>query len=110
MKLLRGIVAGLALACSVSAFAQTNQGTSPLTGPKGGTNNAFMQFAGPATSLKTYTLPNTTGTIALLGQIQTWSAAQAFTTLTATSLALGGATIGSNALAVTGSASVTSSS
>lgn len=102
MKLLRGIVAGLALACSVSAFAQTNQGTSPLTGPKGGTNNAFMQFAGPATSLKTYTLPNANDTIATLGAIQTFTAAKTFSTLNATSLALGGASIGSNSLAVTG--------
>src|SRR5882757_804982 len=102
MKLLRGIVAGLALACSVSALAQTNQGTSPLTGPKGGTNNAFMQFAGPVTSLKTYTLPNANDTIATLGAIQTFTAAKTFSTLNATSLALGGASIGSNSLAVTG--------
>lgn len=74
MKLLRGIVAGFMLACSASiAFAQTNPGSSPLTGAKGGTNNAFMQFSGPASSLKTYTLPNVSDTLA------TWGVSNSFT-------------------------------
>lgn len=70
---LRGIIVGaIAFALSASlAFAQTNQGSSPLTGPKGGTNNAFMQFTGPATSIKTYTLPNASDTIATLTGSQT---------------------------------------
>jgi hypothetical protein len=67
-----------------SAQAQVTPGTSPLSGPKGGTNNAFMQFSGPASSLKTYTMPNASGTIALLNQIQTWTAAQTFAAITAT--------------------------
>lgn len=76
---LRGIIAiGLALAWG-PAFAQVNQGTTPLSGSKGGTNNAFMQFTGPATSLKTYTLPNANSTLAALGAIQTWTGAQSFT-------------------------------
>ena len=40
----------------------TWQGTT-IAGGFGGTGNAFMQFSGPATSLKTYTLPNATTTI-----------------------------------------------
>lgn len=32
--------------------------TGTLPGGNGGTNNAFMDFTGPATSLKTFTLPN----------------------------------------------------
>lgn len=60
------------------AHAQVTPGTSPLSGAKGGTNNAFMQFSGPASSLKTYTLPNASDTLAALGQIQTWTGAQSF--------------------------------
>lgn len=70
MKL--GVILAIALALlSTSVFAQTNQGSSPLTGAKGGTNNKFMQFTGPATSMKTFTLPNVSDTIALLTQSQT---------------------------------------
>jgi hypothetical protein len=76
---LRGIIAiALALACG-PAFAQVNQGTTPLSGSKGGTNNAFMQFTGPATTLKTYTIPNANSTLAALGAIQTWTGAQSLT-------------------------------
>lgn len=69
----RSILAGaLALALSSSvAIAQTSPGSSPLTGAKGGTNNRFMQFTGPATSMKTFTLPNVSDTIVLLTQTQT---------------------------------------
>lgn len=80
MKHLRSIVAialSLALSCVV-AIAQTGQGSSPLTGAKGGTNNAFMQFTGPASSLKTYTLPNASDTIATLGAVQTFTAEKTF--------------------------------
>lgn len=69
---------GLFMASLAAAFGQTNPGTSPLSGPKGGTNNAFMQFSGPASSVKTYTLPNASDTLAALGQIQTWTGAQSF--------------------------------
>jgi len=75
---LRGILALMLALAGSSALAQVQPGTSPLSGPKGGTNNAFMQFSGPATSLKTYTLPNVTGTLAMLSQIQTWTGAQTF--------------------------------
>jgi hypothetical protein len=88
---LRIIAGALALALSVSpALAQTNQGTSPLTGSKGGTNNAFMQFTGPATSIKTFTLPNATDTIATLGAIQTFSAAKTFNSLVLAGAVSGG--------------------
>ncbi|WBL75591.1 hypothetical protein I3J27_21395 [Bradyrhizobium xenonodulans] len=75
---LRGVIAlALALLCA-PAFAQTNPGTSPLSGAKGGTNNAFMQFTGPSSSIKTYTLPDASGTIDLLNQAQTFTAAKTF--------------------------------
>lgn len=48
------------------AWAQINLGngvTSTLSGSNGGTGNAFITFAGPATSLRTFTLPNATATI-----------------------------------------------
>lgn len=69
---------GLVVASIASALGQTNPGTSPLSGAKGGTNNAFMQFTGPATSLKTFTLPNASGTIGVLNAIATWTAAQSY--------------------------------
>jgi hypothetical protein len=62
MKLRSILLLALVLAGS-PALAQVNQGTSPLSGAKGGTNNGFMQFTGPAGSLKTYSVPNTNGTI-----------------------------------------------
>lgn len=158
MHIRKSLAGALALALmAVPAHAQTNQGTSPLSGTKGGTNNAFMQFIGPATPIKTYTLPNANSTLAALGTIQTWTGAQSFSdgtlvllgsssgsvtlhapatggvsatfftgtdtvvglnatqtlanktlttpvlgTATGTTLALNGATIGSNALAVNG--------
>ncbi|WP_315804028.1 hypothetical protein [Bradyrhizobium sp. SZCCHNS3002] len=75
-KLLAGAIAlGLSIA---AAFGQTSQGTSPLTGAKGGTNNGFMQFAGPAGSMKTYMLANASGTIAMINQAQGWTGAQSF--------------------------------
>jgi hypothetical protein len=77
----RHVLAGalaLALMAAAPLHAQVNSGTSPLTGKKGGTNNAFMQFAGPATSLKTFTLPNASGTVGVLNAIATWTATQSF--------------------------------
>jgi len=78
MKLRSILVLALALVCQ-PVLAQVTPGTSPLSGPKGGTNNAFMQFAGPTAPIKTYTLPNASGTLAMLSQIQTWTGAQSFT-------------------------------
>lgn len=46
---------------TVSLGSSTISGT--LSGSNGGTNNAFMQFSGPAASTKTYTLPNASCTI-----------------------------------------------
>lgn len=82
------------LICS-TAFAQVTPGTSPLSGAKGGTNNAFMQFSGPATSLKTFTLPNASGTIDLLNAAQTFTAAKTFSDAT---LLLAGSSSGSTTL------------
>ena len=57
---LRGIIA-LALALLwTPVLAQSNPGTSPLSGSKGGTGNAFMQFSGPAASIKTSRAPTPT--------------------------------------------------
>lgn len=78
MRMLRSTVLFAALAFAAPALAQTNPGTSPLSGAKGGTNNAFMQFAGPASAVKTFTLPNASGTIGVLNAIATWTAAQSF--------------------------------
>ncbi|MCS3725513.1 hypothetical protein [Bradyrhizobium betae] len=101
---LRSLIAGaLALAWSTSpALAQVNPGTTPLTGAKGGTNNAFMQFSGPATSLKTFTLPNASGTVDLLNAIQTFTAAKTFTDAT---LLLAGSSSGTTTLKASAAAS-----
>lgn len=94
MKLRSIFVLVMALVCA-PALAQVTPGTSPLSGTKGGTNNAFMQFSGPAASLKTFTLPNVSDTLAVLGQLQTWTGAQSFADGT---LILLGATSGSSTL------------
>ena len=41
----------------------TSKVSGILPGANGGTNNGFMDFTGPATSLKTFTLPNASSTI-----------------------------------------------
>lgn len=93
----RGLIASaLALALiSAPVHAQETRGTTPLSGAKGGTNNAFMQFTGPAGSLKSFAVPNVSGTLAMLSQIQTWTGAQSFTDGT---LILLGATSGSSTI------------
>lgn len=103
MKLLGTIALALALSCA-PALAQTSPGTSPLSGAKGGTNNSFMQFTGPASSMKTYTLPNATDTIATLAAIQTFSAAKTFNSST---LLLAGSSSGSTTLNASAAASGT---
>jgi hypothetical protein len=51
---------GTALAFGAVNLAQAAAVTGILAGANGGTNNAFMQFTGPASTTKTYTLPNAT--------------------------------------------------
>ena len=46
--------------------------------------NQFTQFTGPIAPTKTFTLPNVSGTLAMLSQIQIWTAAQTFGSITAT--------------------------
>jgi hypothetical protein len=100
---LRSLAGALALALlAVPAIAQVNPGTSPLTGAKGGTNNAFMQFAGPASTMKTYTLPNASGTVDLLNAIQTFTAAKTFADAT---LLLAGSSSGTTTLKASAAAS-----
>lgn len=45
---------------SINLATAAAVGVTILAGANGGTNNAFMQVTGPATSLKTFTLPNAT--------------------------------------------------
>lgn len=61
---------------SFAQVALTTDVTGILPGANGGTNNGFMQFSGPTTSLKTFTLPDSSQTIAVLGVAQSFSVAQ----------------------------------
>lgn len=53
--------------------------TSPIGATYGGTGNAYFSVSGPASTIKTYTLPNANSTIAALGAAQSWTAGQTFT-------------------------------
>jgi hypothetical protein len=57
---LHGNAAG---APSFGAVSLTAEVSGILPGANGGTNNGFMAFAGPITSLKTFTLPNSSANI-----------------------------------------------
>ena len=59
-QVLHGNAGGLPTWAQVGLTADV---TGTLPGGNGGTNNAFMQFSGPATSTKTYTLPNASASI-----------------------------------------------
>lgn len=119
MKFRSVLALALALATASPASAQETRGTSPLSGPKGGTNNAFMQFTGPTSTIKTYALPNASDTIVTIAAAQTLAnktltsptlVTPILGVATGTSLALGGATIGGNALGVAGSSAFSSTS
>lgn len=105
MKLRILLAGALALVLSTSmALAQTGQGSSPLTPAKGGTNSAYVGFTGPTTSVKTFTLPNASDTIATLAAIQTFSAAKTFNSAT---LLLAGSSSGTTTLNASATASGT---
>lgn len=51
------------VATNLTGLPLTTGVTGILPGANGGTNNGFMDFTGPTTSLKTFTLPNSSATI-----------------------------------------------
>lgn len=57
----------------------TTKVTGILPAANGGTANGFTAFSGPATSTKTFTLPNSSDTIACLGQVNAYTGQQYFT-------------------------------
>jgi hypothetical protein len=65
----------------LQATSITVNWTGILAASRGGTANGFTAFSGPATSTKTFTLPNASDTIGCLGQAQTWSAIQTFSAI-----------------------------
>lgn len=74
-----------------NSFNGTADLTQIIASTYGGTGNGFTKFSGPATSEKTFTLPNASDTIACLGTVQTWTASQSFNS---TKLLLKGSTSG----------------
>lgn len=75
---------GASLGPTGSGTVTSNAFSGVLPGANGGTNNSSMQFSGPATTLKTYTLPNASTTIlttnALVTVAQGGTGAGTFTT------------------------------
>lgn len=57
------ISGGVATVSSWGKVGLTTHVSGILPGANGGTNNGFMDFTGPATTLKTFTLPNSSATI-----------------------------------------------
>ena len=67
--------------------------TGLLAGSRGGTNNGFTEFTGPASSTKTFTLPNATATILTTNAAVTVSqGGTGLSTLTANNVILGNGT------------------
>lgn len=72
---------GTVPAARITQVSTITSGTwqgSIIASTYGGTNNAFFQVSGPATSIKTYTFPNSSDTVACLATTQTFTAKQAF--------------------------------
>lgn len=67
-----------ACAVSVGQINLTNKVTGILPPANGGTGNGFFSVSGVSGSMKTYTFPNVSGTVALLGEAQTFSGTKSF--------------------------------
>ena len=93
---------GAALATSINGNTFTT-GTYTLTGSASKTLTFSNSLTLAGTDATTLTFPSTSATIARTDAGQTFTGTNIFGITQATSLALGGATIGTNALAVTGS-------
>lgn len=59
-------------------LADTDAVTGTLPAGNGGTGNAFFAVSGPASSTKTFTFPNSSSTVAVLGTAQTFTAVQTY--------------------------------
>lgn len=98
-----GTLFGNGTAISASKLALTQPATgSTLTIIDGKTLTANHSLTLAGTDSTTMTFPSTSATIARTDAGQTFTGTNVFGVMQGTSLALGGATIGSNALAVTG--------
>ncbi len=69
---------GVGVAPAWGQVVLTTDVSGILPGANGGTGNGFFAVSGPASSLKTFTLPNVSETIATLGQAETFSALKTF--------------------------------
>lgn len=78
-----------ALATARAIYGNNFDGTAALTqiiaSTFGGTGNGFTKFSGPASSEKTFTLPNASDTVACIGQVNAYTAQQYFPAVALTS-------------------------
>jgi len=81
--------------------------TQIIASTYGGTGNGFTKFSGPASTEKTFTLPNASDTLAAIGTAQTWTGVQSFNS---TKFKLNGSTSGTteiNSAATAGTTVIT---
>lgn len=85
------ISGGVATVSSWGKIGLTTHVSGILAGGNGGTNNAFMQFTGPASTIKSYTLPNSSSIILTSNDAVTIAQGGTGTQSTLTGLLLGSA-------------------
>lgn len=83
-QVLRVNSGGTALAFGAIDVSQSAAVTGIMTSANGGTGNGFAKFSGPASSEKTFTLPNASDTVVCIGTKSTFTKQQNFGTTTLT--------------------------
>lgn len=93
-QVLRVNSGGTALSFGAIDVSQSAAVTGIMAAANGGTGNGFTAFTGPASTTKTFTLPNASDTLAALGQNQTFTGANTFNgAVTTKASASGGANL-----------------
>lgn len=84
---------GTAIGFGAVNLASSDAVTGILAAANGGTSNGFTAFSGPASTTKTFSLPNASDTIVCYGTTGTFTALQVFATSVIASGASGAATV-----------------